>query len=458
MTLPPTGTGARAMTQQDRLFTEDEIFNDTQPQGGHELTHTVQQSGSPTSAAEQAAEQQGTDADPDQDTQPCRGWVELYTHYAEFDHIPISGRITLSKVEEGGGLTQISQDQVDYERIAGDVEVFVAPRPRPRPEGLGEEQEGEEPATEDTADGTDPDMEAGEPTSQAQMPATAAANGNARILLGGEEGLEPGTYRVAFQPTIRHGKLRVHPRAITAAEDAALEHRYKIIPTDGVVPDTLTEANTTDRYYQVPGTTTVEEEWSQDVNVMCMPRNMPFRVEMVWTDFKANPFQNNRSEGRLRTLHPKARHTFFCFVNKCEEVDREYVVLSGLRGPAEQDELYCHGRATEAYCVNLGFTAHPTGWRTNAKRWRSNHNYGVAIDMQDFNADDWVNQGIPSQMAGTVGDQFGLEWGGRWTDSRDYPHFQLSTPSWRALRDQVTNGVVAEARRLTYDGNEYVSF
>lgn len=103
-----------------------------------------------------------------------------------------------------------------------------------------------------------------------------------------------------------------------------------------------------------------------------------------------------------------------------------FYLYMGLRDWQTQDELYAQGRTKPGKIV------------TNARGGDSLHNYGLAVDfvadgqtekpgMQwswdtsiDSDADghsDWM-------QIGEIGEECGLEWGGRWLRFPDLPHFQ----------------------------------
>lgn len=85
-------------------------------------------------------------------------------------------------------------------------------------------------------------------------------------------------------------------------------------------------------------------------------------------------------------------------------------VVEGFRTFERQDELYAQGRN--------GDTRPKV---TNAKAGESLHNYGVAFDIV-FRKEGYDG---PWDLVGKEGEALGLEWGGRWTELVDKPHFQL---------------------------------
>lgn len=391
------------------------------------------QSDNVTSAAEGAAETVGSESNPEQTQQECRGWIAVKSHYLDFDLLSVGCQITVSRLVNGAA-RQVAQEEVNYNTIATN-DLFVSRRPVARPTPVEGTLEGA-PVVPVNA-------------SQAQEADIASDNGNPQVLLGGEEGFEPGEYRVTVTPNIAHGKLRVDPEVITQAQAEAVSQpemagRYKIIQTDGEIPDgeaiAWTNENTTDQYLQVDNDTTAESEWSQDVTVDCRSRNNPSIVEFHWVDFST---WDNASNTRIRTLHPEARNIFFTFINKIEETfDRDFRVAQAHRTFEEQNRLYAQGRTQPGNIV------------TNARGGRSNHNYGVAVDIFEVIAGGAIDWNADYDDAVTVGDALGLEWGGRWTTIVDRPHFQMDIGlTTTQLLNLYNNGDT-----FTYDGYTYVEY
>jgi RHS repeat-associated protein len=86
-----------------------------------------------------------------------------------------------------------------------------------------------------------------------------------------------------------------------------------------------------------------------------------------------------------------------------------------LRTFAQQDQLYAQGRTAPGRIV------------TNAQGGQSIHNYGLAFDIQIFDADGtYITNGSDPAYAtaGSIGESIGLEWGGNWSSIFDPSHFQ----------------------------------
>ena len=91
------------------------------------------------------------------------------------------------------------------------------------------------------------------------------------------------------------------------------------------------------------------------------------------------------------------------------------VLSSGTRTFEEQAKLYNQGRTTHGEIV------------TNAKPGYSWHNYGLAGDLCFVinNKPSWDDH-LPWLKMGELGEGLGLEWGGRWGEMMDRPHFQIT--------------------------------
>jgi peptidoglycan LD-endopeptidase CwlK len=136
-----------------------------------------------------------------------------------------------------------------------------------------------------------------------------------------------------------------------------------------------------------------------------------------------------RSEKNIATLHPKVRPYARALVKAAEDQNIKMVVTSGTRTPEEQDALYAQGRTKPGNVV------------TNAKRWQSNHNYGIAFDLTLFNGGSPVWDSPKYRQVGALGQSIGLNWGG---DFGDEPHYALR-PSW--ARGMSESKMITELKR-----------
>lgn len=144
---------------------------------------------------------------------------------------------------------------------------------------------------------------------------------------------------------------------------------------------------------------------------------------------------DSRSEKNIATLHPVVRPYARALVEKCAAQGFIIKVISGTRTYEEQKVLY------EKY-KNGGPQAAPPGY--------SNHNFGIAIDIGVFSgstdpekAKTYHGESKYYAVAGGLGKELGLSWGGDWKKS-DPPHFQLR-PYWAAKLSEKE--MIAELRR-----------
>lgn len=68
--------------------------------------------------------------------------------------------------------------------------------------------------------------------------------------------------------------------------------------------------------------------------------------------------------------------------------------------------------------------------KNNDRGEESNHETGLAFDLGIVDPQtgnfDWNYDGNPQwNRLGEIGESLGLEWGGRWAEPYDPPHFQL---------------------------------
>lgn len=142
------------------------------------------------------------------------------------------------------------------------------------------------------------------------------------------------------------------------------------------------------------------------------------------------PTFDSRSEANIATLVPGAQAKAREWLVRCRAEGINVKVICGLRTYDEQAELYAQGRTKPGSKV------------TNAMPGYSWHNFGVAWDFVVFDANGQPQWDSPlMDRCGEIGEELGLEWGGRWKSPKDKPHLHLKTG--------VT---LAEARQRVKDG------
>jgi len=115
----------------------------------------------------------------------------------------------------------------------------------------------------------------------------------------------------------------------------------------------------------------------------------------------------------INLLHPELRPKALKLIELAKSKGIDIVISQTWRTKAEQDALYAQGRTAPGSIV------------TNVKYPNSLHCWGLAFDVAV------IINGKPSWIAahfdqlGPLGESLGLEWGGRWQNFPDKPHFQL---------------------------------
>jgi peptidoglycan L-alanyl-D-glutamate endopeptidase CwlK len=121
---------------------------------------------------------------------------------------------------------------------------------------------------------------------------------------------------------------------------------------------------------------------------------------------------DERSEKNIATLEPVTARLAREHLRRLQAEGLNFKITSARRTFAEQHALYAKGRATKGPKV------------TNARAGHSWHNFGVAYDLTLFSGKNPVWDSPKYARAGEIGEEIGLEWGGRWKRFVDRPHFQ----------------------------------
>jgi peptidoglycan L-alanyl-D-glutamate endopeptidase CwlK len=122
---------------------------------------------------------------------------------------------------------------------------------------------------------------------------------------------------------------------------------------------------------------------------------------------------NSRS---LNDLIPPAKERVERFLSLCKDNDIDLLVTSTYRDNESQQALYEQGRTTAGKVV------------TNAKAGDSWHNWRCAVDVVPMvnGKPNWDGLHPVWDKIGTLGEQAGLEWAGRWRTFKELAHFQYT--------------------------------
>lgn len=138
------------------------------------------------------------------------------------------------------------------------------------------------------------------------------------------------------------------------------------------------------------------------------PNTKPITSENKASEWQVDP----RSERNLATLEPNTAALAREHLRRLAAEGLTFKVTSARRTFAEQTALYAKGRTAPGPRV------------TNARAGQSWHNFGTAYDLTLFSGKNPVWDSKHYDTAGRIGEELGLEWGGRWTRLVDRPHFQ----------------------------------
>lgn len=152
---------------------------------------------------------------------------------------------------------------------------------------------------------------------------------------------------------------------------------------------------------------------------------------------------------RIEKLHPKLRKEVKSIYKEILKRDVAIRFTDTLRTFPEQNALYAKGRTKPGKIV------------TNAKAGESYHNYGLALDFclllnegkevsWDRNKDTDKDNKKDWNEVVAVFKHYGWQWGGDWTNFKDYPHFQKTMGF-------TTSQLLKKHKSKDFDSDGYVN-
>jgi peptidoglycan LD-endopeptidase CwlK len=163
----------------------------------------------------------------------------------------------------------------------------------------------------------------------------------------------------------------------------------------------------------------------------------------LFTEFKMNepvPFPTE--------LHPIVMERSNQLIQQSANKGIVIVITDDFRSAEDQDRLYELGRSVEGNIV------------TNAKGGQSYHNFGLAVDFAiktpsedviwDMHYDGNKNGKPDWNEVVALAKTLGFEWGGDWSQFKDYPHLQMNFGLTVA---ELQNGKRPADTTLTADTN-----
>lgn len=122
---------------------------------------------------------------------------------------------------------------------------------------------------------------------------------------------------------------------------------------------------------------------------------------------------------RVCDLHPAVQRRCNAFLEACAAEGIELLITSTYRDSESQNALYASGRTISGPKL------------TNAKAGQSYHNWRMAFDVVPLRHGKpvWGTTGADGELwqrIGLIGETCDLEWAGRWSKFREFPHFQFT--------------------------------
>ncbi len=155
---------------------------------------------------------------------------------------------------------------------------------------------------------------------------------------------------------------------------------------------------------------------------------------------------SKNNQNHIDQLHPDIRDATIEMLTNLKEAGVNVEIVSSMRTIEDQDALYAIGRDKDGNKIEGEKTV------TNAKGGTSNHNFGLAFDVEvydDKGKKDWNDKGEDWQATIKEGEKQGFTSGSTFDNPKnDFPHFENmfgnSTSDLKTLYDEgkTTGGYV----------------
>jgi hypothetical protein len=127
---------------------------------------------------------------------------------------------------------------------------------------------------------------------------------------------------------------------------------------------------------------------------------------------------NLRPDKDFTRLHPELSHRIKSLLHDARKQSLSVALFEGWRSVPRQNYLYEKGKST-------------------LQGKRGLHTHGMAADIVFTDKKGhwtWKAPAASWKKLGSIGEKYGLEWGGRWKKFVDKPHFQLNKLDRAALK------------------------
>jgi len=163
----------------------------------------------------------------------------------------------------------------------------------------------------------------------------------------------------------------------------------------------------------------------KDMNIQENIQRIKSMMGLIKEDALICKHCDERTKKNIETLSPKIKDKAIQFIdNVFTKFNKTLTITDAFRSLEDQNKLYCQGRGKDEFCVKNKIPT--TGSKVTRKKGGcSKHNYGEAFDVY-FTTSNGIDLGSTmTEEIAKIAENLGLEWGGRWSEFVDSPHFQL---------------------------------
>lgn len=157
----------------------------------------------------------------------------------------------------------------------------------------------------------------------------------------------------------------------------------------------------------------------------------------------------DRDQARLAGVHPYLAQRIGKILDAMEILGFPMFVVAAVRTDAQQQALYLEGRQRQpdgslkvvdagAVVTNADGVTHKSMHQPQADGFGHAVDCAFVDDPITLQIETWDPK-RPWQVYGTIGEAFGLTWGGRWVSIVDRPHLELAneSPFARGLQSPI---------------------
>jgi len=168
--------------------------------------------------------------------------------------------------------------------------------------------------------------------------------------------------------------------------------------------------------------------------------NEPVNFRDAWGLEAGDPKLSKNNQDNIDKLHPEIRDDVEEMLKNLTKDGINVEITFSYRSYEDQNELYNKGRDEKGNVIDKSKVV------TNAKGGQSNHNFGLAFDVEVYDSDGkktWDKNSDVWKKVIAEGKKQGFDAGAEWEDFPDLPHFENTFGlKPKELRDKVTKNDV----------------